>query len=267
MKIYALLFIVFSTSALFAQSIDTIYYDQYRKATNAPDYEFYRTITHTDTCLIVKDYYRTGQLRMNGTYTSLVPKEIKEGHFLYYSVAGIVTRDEYYKENLREGEFMSFDTSGHYTYKMHYKNDKLEDTLTGYYENGKIRRLEIYIHDTLVSGHCYDPDGNRVKFFQRQVMPEYPGGESAMMRFVMDHVRYPDKERENDIQGRVVVGFVVDERGSINDITIKKGVSHGKDKEALRVVKLFPDFSPGMMEDKPVKVAFVLPIMFKLASR
>jgi protein TonB len=98
-------------------------------------------------------------------------------------------------------------------------------------------------------------------------MPEFPGGEEAMMKFIQSNINYPDMERENDIQGRVVVGFVVNEDGSLTDITVKKGVSSGIDKEALRVVRKLPKFNPGKQQGKAVKVSFVLPIMFKLASQ
>jgi len=102
-------------------------------------------------------------------------------------------------------------------------------------------------------------------FMVVEQMPEYPGGDDAMMKFIQKNIRYPDVERMNDIQGRVVVGFVIDEEGYLSDISIKKGVSKGIDEEALRVVKLFPRFKPGKQKGEPVKVAFVLPIMFKLA--
>ncbi len=98
-------------------------------------------------------------------------------------------------------------------------------------------------------------------------MPEYPGGEEAMMKFIQKNIQYPDMERENDIQGRVVVGFVVNEDGSLQDVSVKKGVSSGIDKEALRVVRLLPKFKPGKQQGKAVRVQFVLPIMFKLASQ
>ena len=98
-------------------------------------------------------------------------------------------------------------------------------------------------------------------------MPAYPGGEEAMMKFIQANIQYPDMERENDIQGRVVVGFVVLEDGSLTDIAVKKGVSSGIDKEAVRVVKKLPKFTPGKQQGKAVKVSFVLPIMFKLASQ
>lgn len=96
-------------------------------------------------------------------------------------------------------------------------------------------------------------------------MPQYPGGDEAMMEFIQQNIRYPDTERENDIQGRVVVGFVVNIDGSLSDIKIKKGVSQGIDDEALRVVGMFPKFSPGTQQGQVVRVNYLLPIMFKLA--
>ena len=97
-------------------------------------------------------------------------------------------------------------------------------------------------------------------------MPQYPGGDEAMMKFIQKNIQYPTMERDDDIQGRVVVGFVVNEDGSLSNITIKKGVSSGIDKETIRVVKLMPKFIPGKQQGKAVRVQYVLPIMFKLAS-
>jgi len=97
-------------------------------------------------------------------------------------------------------------------------------------------------------------------------MPEYPGGDEALMRFIQHNIKYPKVEAENDIQGKVVVGFVIGEDGSINDISIKKGVNKGIDEEAIRVVKLLPKFKPGKQKGEPVKVAFILPINFVLST-
>ncbi|MCW3128124.1 MAG: Outer rane transport energization protein TonB [Bacteroidetes bacterium] len=99
-----------------------------------------------------------------------------------------------------------------------------------------------------------------------EVMPQYPGGEEAMMRFIQTNIMYPNMERENDIQGRVVVGFVVNEDGSLSDISIKKSVSKGLDAEALRVVRLMPNFKPGKQQGKAVKVTFMLPVTFALSN-
>jgi TonB family protein len=98
-------------------------------------------------------------------------------------------------------------------------------------------------------------------------MPEFPGGEEAMNKFIQKNIVYPDMERSNDIQGRVVVGFVVEKDGSLSDFQIKKSVSTDIDKEAIRVVKLLPKFRPGMQQGKAVRLQYFLPIAFKLAAQ
>jgi len=97
-----------------------------------------------------------------------------------------------------------------------------------------------------------------------EVMPKFRGGEDSLMRFIASHIKYPQYERDNKIEGRVVVGFVVNETGEITELQVKKGVSAGIDAEALRVCRLFPKFIPGMQRGKNVRVAYVLPIMFRL---
>lgn len=113
-----------------------------------------------------------------------------------------------------------------------------------------------------------NPIDSAPKVFQIvECMPEYPGGDKLMMDFIQKNIKYPEYERENDIQGRVVVGFVVNEDGSLSNIKVKLPVSPGIDEEAIRIVKSFPKFNPGEQRGKPVRVQFNLPIAFKLAAR
>jgi TonB family protein len=97
-------------------------------------------------------------------------------------------------------------------------------------------------------------------------IPEYPGGEVAMQKFIKKNVVYPDLERENNIQGLVLVSFTVDEEGNLSDIHIKRGVSKGINMEALRVFRLFPKFKPGIQKGQAVKADVVQGINFKLQS-
>ncbi|MBS1622787.1 MAG: energy transducer TonB [Bacteroidetes bacterium] len=106
------------------------------------------------------------------------------------------------------------------------------------------------------------PEGEKI-FTVVEQMPGYPGGEPAMMQFLKDHIRYPSYERKHKIEGRVIVGFEVNEDGTLSDIVVKKGVSAGIDAEAVRVIKLLPPFQPGRQKGKPVKVSYLLPIMFR----
>ena len=97
-----------------------------------------------------------------------------------------------------------------------------------------------------------------------EVMPEFPGGEQAMMDFVAKNVKYPKEAMEKEISGRVLVSFVVEKDGSINETEVVKGIGGGCDEEAVRVVKAMPKWKPGKEKGKAVRVSFMLPIVIKL---
>ena len=95
-------------------------------------------------------------------------------------------------------------------------------------------------------------------------MPAYPGGEEAMGQFISDNLKYPARARDNQTEGQVVLQFVVDENGAINDITIKRDIGDGCGQAAVDVVKKMKHWTPGRQNAKPVKVYFTLPISFTL---
>ena len=101
-------------------------------------------------------------------------------------------------------------------------------------------------------------------FEKAEVMPEFPGGEQAMMDFVAKNVQYPKEAMEKEISGRVLVGFIVEKDGSISETEVVKGIGGGCDEEAVRVVKAMPKWKPGKQDGKPVRVHFLLPLTFKL---
>ena len=98
-------------------------------------------------------------------------------------------------------------------------------------------------------------------------MPEFPGKEKAMMEFVTNNIHYPEEAKENGVEGRVFVGFVVEKDGSINEVKVLKGIGHGCDEEAVRVVKAMPKWKPGMQDGKPVRVHYNMPFYFKLTEK
>ena len=123
---------------------------------------------------------------------------------------------------------------------------------------------------------CYGQDSSKIAvirvpkatpdvFTFVEQMPQFPGGEDSMMSFIQRNIHYPQTEREKQISGRVILSFIVNEDGSLTSITIKKSVSAGLDKEAVRVLRLMPKFIPGKQKGKAVKVNFILPVVFKLS--
>ncbi len=102
-------------------------------------------------------------------------------------------------------------------------------------------------------------------FFIVEEMPEFPGGELALRKYLAENVKYPEMAKENDIQGTVYVRFVVDTDGSVKNVELMRGVDPLLDKEALRVVSSLPKFKPGKQRGKAVKVSHQVPIKFALA--
>jgi len=100
--------------------------------------------------------------------------------------------------------------------------------------------------------------------FVADVMPEYPGGNEEMARFIMKNIRYPEIAKDNGIKGKVIIEFVVDKDGYVADVTIKKGIGGGCDEEAMRIVKKMPQWKPATHNGKPINVKMVLPINFSL---
>lgn len=103
------------------------------------------------------------------------------------------------------------------------------------------------------------------KVFEKvENMPEFPGGEQAMMDFVAKNVQYPKEAMEKEISGRVLVGFIVEKDGSISETEVVKGIGGGCDEEAVRVIKAMPKWKPGKEKGKPVRVSYMMPFTFKL---
>ena len=97
-----------------------------------------------------------------------------------------------------------------------------------------------------------------------EVMAEFPGGMEAMMKYLSENIKYPEQAKEKNIQGRVLVSFIVEKNGSISNVKVVKGIGNGCDEEAVRVISSMPKWKPGMQNGKKVRVNFAIPISFKL---
>ncbi len=109
------------------------------------------------------------------------------------------------------------------------------------------------------------PEKQRVETFTVvEVMPEFPGGNRALVKFLSGNIQYPAIAKENEIQGRVICSFIVMDDGSIRDLYVERGVDPSLDAEAMRVLRLMPDWKPGRQKGVPVNIHFSLPIEFRL---
>lgn len=94
--------------------------------------------------------------------------------------------------------------------------------------------------------------------------PMFPGGQTALLKYLSEHTKYPVVAQENGVQGRVTVQFVVEKDGSISDVHVLRGVDPSLDKEAVRVVKSMPRWTPGKQNGINVRVNYRVPVLFRL---
>lgn len=93
-------------------------------------------------------------------------------------------------------------------------------------------------------------------------MPSFPGGLNGLITFLSQNMVYPVTAQENGVQGRVIVSFVVETDGSITDVKVARSVDPSLDREAMRVVKAMPKWTPGKKDGKPVRVKYTVPMVF-----
>lgn len=116
-----------------------------------------------------------------------------------------------------------------------------------------------------------EPEPEPVKeeeiFVAVQQMPEFPGGQAALMKWLSNNIRYPQIALDNGISGRVIVKFVVEKDGSVGGVTLVKGVDKDLDREAMRVAKAMPKWQPGKNNGQAVRCYYTLPVTFRLQEQ
>jgi protein TonB len=97
-----------------------------------------------------------------------------------------------------------------------------------------------------------------------ELMPRFPGGDEGLIKFITTHLVYPPAAVENNVEGKVLVQFVVDRQGYVKDVKVFRSVNRELDSAAISVVKLMPRWTPGSQDGEPVNVRYSLPVTFRL---
>ena len=149
--------------------------------------------------------------------------------------------------------------------------DKLDDKVavgTENKEGTKDRAVEAVRNEISVAAPppppAPKPEVSTKVFDVVEEMPSFPGGQGALMSFLSSNIKYPVVAQENGVQGRVIVGFVVERDGSISDVKVMRSVDPSLDREAQRVVKAMPKWKPGKQNGSAVRVKYTVPVVFRL---
>jgi TonB family protein len=147
------------------------------------------------------------------------------------------------------------------------KDGKRDGTWKGTSKGLKLSFKEEYKDGQLISGMGVCDDGTTTSYSKsRGTRPKFRGGYSAFSRYLGNNITYPDHERENNIQGRVILAFVVEKDGTVTEVRVNKSVSPALDAEAVRVISNSPRWIPATLYGKPVRVSYMVPVNFSLTN-
>jgi TonB family protein len=185
---------------------------------------------------------------------------------VYFKAGPIKTQKEYanYKDRKLDGRLKEWFESGQLRKDIEYKDGKKHGALFTYWANGKLKRADKYANDELVEGKCMTSEGRDMTYYVYERLPEFPGGINQLVQYLRKELKYPKNANRAGIEGRVLVGFIVNKDGTISDIKIVQSVYKELDEEAMRLVRKMPKWESGMEDGEAVRVAFHLPIHFQL---
>lgn len=258
----------------FSQS-DTIIY---HRANNKPAVkdnatEYIKVKKNRKNIFTISTYYKT-----DNKWT-LSPIE-ETAHFINDSSLSIVK--EYPKGNKEETLRIFSRQDDLYFFRDYYPNKELkqegftrsilplhlEGQVKSYYDSGTLESISEYNNDQMTGNQNWLKNGEKYQdniFNTVDVMPEYPGGISAFMDYIAKNLHYPENEKKNKIQGRVFIHFIIDENGQLTGTVITQGINPQLDLAAYQVIKSSSvKWSPGILDGKPVKVGYNIPIRFSL---
>jgi TonB family protein len=182
---------------------------------------------------------------------------------------GTLVAENEYSDLLRKvkhGKFSEYYTNGQLELNVFYKNDKLDGEFTTYYPDGTLKRKDIYQDDIFISGKCYTAQGKDTTYYDYLIVDQYlDGGINNLRKRISEKIKYPKWAKRNEIEGEVIISFVVGKDGIARDFKVLKPVHTLLDSEALRVVSsIGGKWSPAYKDGNPINLRKMLPIKFSL---
>ena len=208
----------------------------------------------------VTQYFLSGKKHFKG----LIIDYKRDGEVeLYSEINDTKTVSNYINDKLN-GPSVGFNLKGKKVFEKNYLDDKPVGTWKKYDSLENIICEANFGRDTSkkIKENCfsyYVKDSLR-----KDTMPSYPGGEEKMYEFIQDHLRYPDKAKYNQTEGRVLIAFMIDVNGDMKDLYIKKDIGDYCGESAMYVISQMPKWKPGNQNGKPVNVVYTIPVQFAM---
>jgi TonB family protein len=230
---------------------DTTYYDIKGKKVNLSEQAHHYKVVLRDPVStnrkIEQEYSNTGILKSEAHQIE-VSRDKEDGR--------LITK--------KNGKYKEWYDNGQLYKDIDYKNGKIDGKLITYWEDGSMKRMDNFKRGEFRDGKCFNSDGDIIDHFPYEVIPEFPGGELALFRYISKNSIYPVEMQRMGLKGKVVVRFIVDKDGIVTHVEVVKSASPEFDAEAVRIVKSMPIWMPGIQDGEVVPVYYTLPVVFKL---
>lgn len=270
MKVWCLIFFIAFLVGIPVCAQDTIYLDANGTKVKSISLASSKRVVIKDSLnrkkTTEKTYYLSGQLKSEVEYFTGYKKDADKSLIEMYERGQLDNAPVILGKILdkkEDGRHREWTEKGNLRLDVQYKGGKYDGLLLTYWENGQVRRNELFEQGKSLGGKRYSSEGKELDYCPYEIMPVFPGGEEELMSFIRSKLKYPRSAFEEKIQGKVITRFVVNKFGEISKTSVIRGVNQDLDNEALRVLSLMPKWTPGQQEGVPVDVYFVLPFSFK----
>ena len=215
--------------------------------------------TYTD-----KNYHETLNLKEAVYFVEReeLASNTDSGYERFYFLSGEIRLEQYFKsfkDRKLEGTRKVWMQNGNVVQESNYKNGELNGYWISYWENGQMKRKELYKKGRLKEKNLWDSKGNPVEWYPRFQKPQFPGGQKALVKYLQKNVKRPEGIKP----GKVKVGFVIDVDGKIIETQIEETSSINLNWAAFDLVRNMPPWQPGKVEGEKVRVKYTLPLYFK----
>ncbi|WP_184550693.1 energy transducer TonB [Mucilaginibacter sp. FT3.2] len=212
------------------------------------------------------NFYPNGKVYQQLSYpeNSGLPNEVRDDYLITANLdslgnAQVTDGNGYYKGY--DDKFKYINEEGNV------KNGKRDGQWKGEFKNLHTSFTETYNNGIFINGTATTEEGKVTTYFKsREVLPQFKGGVEGFTHYLSNNIIYPDIARERNIQGRVILSFVVEKDGTLSDIKVSKSVAPILDEEAIRVIKKSPKWIPGTSLGSPVRVHYSVPVSFALSA-
>ena len=225
-------------------SQDTTYFNKYQEPVKsikeATEYVFITVVDEKENIMKETFYYASGNIKSQKFYIQKKNNKKPYGK-----------RESWYESGKLESE--SDFTGGKFTRKT-------------YWENGQIRRLQVNKKGKLLEGKVWDENGNEREYYPYKIKAEYPGGVENLAKYIKINFKYPEIAKEEGETGRVIVSFVINEKGEVENARLLKEESPELNQEALRLINGMAKWHPAKLDGIETQSKHALPITFGLRS-